>query len=72
MNTPEYPDRDHLTQHAKLLFPDATIVVQYTDDDEVIHLFVDDVEFIFEIGSDDDEYVFANGNTLFRIPLMDS
>jgi hypothetical protein len=71
MTASDFADRDHLTKHAKALFPDATISIRYTDD-ESNHLIVNDVDFIFAIGSDDDEYIFTNGNNAFRIPLMDS
>jgi hypothetical protein len=63
-------DRLHLIDHARALFPGATIDVIHTPD-EIIHIDVDGHRFTFEIGSDDDEYVFTDGNTAFTIPLMD-
>ena len=60
----------HLLQHAWDLFPDATIEIAY--DDEIIHLDVDGHRFTFEIGSDDDYYVFSDGRSSFVIPLMEN
>ena len=70
MTTQHYADHDHLLAHAKAIFPGSTISVTHTDD-EIIHIDVDDVRYTFEIGSDDEEYVFTDGNATFRIPLMD-
>jgi translation elongation factor P/translation initiation factor 5A len=56
--------------HAQALFPGAVIEVTYAPE-EIIHLKVDDHRHTFEIGSDDDEYVFTDGATVFTIPLMD-
>lgn len=67
MNLPA--DYDHLLQHAQRLFPGARIDITYTDD-EIIHIDVDGHRYTFEIGSDDDEYVFDNGSTCFTIPLF--
>lgn len=60
----------HLLQHAWDLFPDATIEITY--EDETIYLDVDGHRFTFEIGSDDDYYVFNDGKTSFVIPLMEN
>jgi hypothetical protein len=38
----------------------------------VIHIDVNGHRFTFEITSDDAEYVFSDGRTTFRIPLMES
>ena len=38
---------------------------------EVIHIDVDGYRFTFEIGSDDDEYIFTDGKVSFAIPLME-
>ena len=70
MTTQYYADRDHLLAHAKAIFPDATISVTHADD-EIIHIDVNGVRYAFEIGSDDEEYVFTHGNDTFHIPLMD-
>lgn len=59
----------HLLQHAWNLFPGANIEITYVD--ETIHLDVDGHRFTFEIGSDDDSYVFSDGVTSFEVPLMD-
>jgi len=59
----------HLLQHAGDLFPSATIEITYVD--EIIHIGVDGHRFTFEIGADDDSYIFSDGATLFKIPLMD-
>lgn len=63
-------DRRHLLNHAQTLFPDAVIAVIH-DPDEIIHIEIDGHRYTFEIGSDDDEYVFTDGNRTFSIPLMD-
>lgn len=39
--------------------------------DEIVHIDVNGHRYTFEIGSDDDEYVFTDGVTAFAIPLMD-
>lgn len=62
-------DHDHLVHHARLLFLGSAVAVTY--DDEIIHLDIDGVRFTFEIGSDDDEYLFSDGHRTFSIPLMD-
>lgn len=63
-------DRLHLLSHAQALFPGAVIDVIHTPD-EVIHIDVDGYRFTFEIGSDDDEYIFTDGKVSFAIPLME-
>lgn len=70
MSDNEPLDRLHLLSHAQALFPGAVIDVIPTPD-EIIHLDVDGHRFTFEIGSDDDAYVFTNGNVTFTIPLME-
>jgi hypothetical protein len=70
MPTEYYADHDHLLAYAKAIFPGSMISVTHTDD-EVIHIDVDGVRYTFEIGSDDEEYVFTNEDDTFRIPLMD-
>lgn len=69
---PDYEPRDrlHLLSHAQALFSGAVIEVIHTPD-EIIHIDVDGHRFTFEIGSDDDEYVFTDGQTTFTIPLME-
>lgn len=62
-------DYDHLMEHARQRFPDARIDITYTDND-VIHIDVDRRRFTFEIGSDDDAYIFSDGATVFEIPLF--
>lgn len=64
-----YADHDHLLQHANHLFPGSEIQITYTDD-ELIHIDVDGVRYTFEIGSDDDEYVFTCPSRSFSVPLM--
>jgi len=63
-------DRLHIFSHAQALLPGATIDVIHTPN-EIIHLDVNGHRYTFEIGSDDDEYVFFDGETTFTIPLMD-
>lgn len=63
-------DREHLISHAQSLFPGATINLVYAPD-EIIHIDVGNHRYTFEIGSDDDEYVFTDGKSTFTIPLMD-
>jgi hypothetical protein len=63
-------DREHLLSHAKLIFPHATIELIYAPD-EIMHIDVDGHRYTFEIGSDDDEYVFTDEITSIAIPLMD-
>ncbi|RZI59133.1 MAG: hypothetical protein EOP94_02895 [Zymomonas sp.] len=62
-------DYDHLLQHAQRLFPGAQVDITYTED-EIIHIDVDGHRYTFEIGSDDDEYVFDDRSTCFSIPLF--
>lgn len=62
-------DYTHLLDHASRHFPDARVNVVYTDD-EIIHIDVDGHRYTFEIGSDDDQYVFDDGATAFTIPLF--
>lgn len=64
-------DYMHLLQHAWDLFPGANIELTYGED-ETIHIEVDGHGFTFEIGSDDDYYVFIDGKTSFVIPLMEN
>ena len=71
MTNSSYADYDYLREHAEQLFPGASIAVIHTDD-EVIHIDVNRHRFTFEITSDDEEYVFTDGRTTFRIPLMKS
>ncbi|KPL67686.1 hypothetical protein SZ64_05875 [Erythrobacter sp. SG61-1L] len=70
MSDHEPLDRLHLLSHAQALFPGAVIEVIQTRD-EIIHIDVDGHRFTFEIGSDDDEYLFTDGKTSFSIPLME-
>lgn len=63
-------DRAHLISHAHALFPCAKIELIY-DPNEIIHIEVDGRRYTFEIGSDDDEYVFTHGFSTFTIPIMD-
>lgn len=58
----------HLMQHAWDLFPGAIIEIAY--EDETIHIDVSGHRFTFEIGSDDDAYIFSDGSTSFTIPLF--
>ena len=70
MSDHEPLDRSHLISHAQALFPGAMIDVIHTAD-EIIHIDVDGHRYSFEIGSDDDAYVFTDGNDAFAIPLME-
>lgn len=63
-------DYQHLLRHTQDHFPNATIVIVYTED-EIIHIDVDGHRYTFEIGSDDDAYIFGDSMTTFMIPLMD-
>ncbi len=63
-------DYDHLKRYAQNLYPDANIKVIHTPN-EVIHIDIDGHRFTFEIGSDDDAYIFSDGQTSFIIPLME-
>lgn len=62
-------DYDHLLTHAQDRFPGARIDITYTQD-EIIYIDVDGRRFTFEIGSDDDAYVFDDGTISFTIPLF--
>ena len=66
----QMPDYTYLTEQTKKLFPQSRVIVSYPQD-EVIHILIDDRLFVFEIGSDDDSYVFSNGEDCFEIPLME-
>ena len=70
MTNNSYADYDYLRDHAQRLFPATSFEVIHTDD-EVIHIDVNGHRFTFEITSDDEEYVFTDGRTTFRIPLME-
>ena len=70
MSDHEPLDRLHLLSHAQVLFPGAVIEVIHMPN-EIIHLDVDGHRYTFEIGSDDDEYVFTDGKMTFSIPLME-
>lgn len=62
-------DYDHLVRHARQRFPGSIIDVVHTPD-EIIHIDVDGHRYTFEIGSDDDTYIFSDGSTSFAIPLF--
>lgn len=59
----------HLLQHAWDMFPGSNVEIIYAED-EIIHIDVDGHRFTFEIGSDDDDYIFTDGTTSFSIPLF--
>lgn len=63
-------ETNHLLLHASRVFPDANIAVTRVHL-EIIHIDVDRHRYTFEIGSDDDEYLFTDGNVSFSIPLME-
>jgi hypothetical protein len=63
-------DYDHLSSHAQALFPGSTVAVIHTPD-EIIHIDIDGHRYTFEIGSDDAEYRFTDGQSAFSIPLME-
>ena len=71
MNKSSYADYDHLRSYAQQMFPGARIEVTHTED-EVIYIDVDGHRFTFEITSDDEEYVFTDGQRTFTIPLMEN
>ena len=62
--------KSRMGQMQEILFPGSHVVVTYPAD-EVIHIQVDARLFIFEIGSDDESYIFTDGQQTFEIPLMD-
>ena len=64
------PDFEYLTVQSRRRFPYSQISVFYPED-EVIHILIDGRLFVFEIGSDDDAYVFTNRTEAFEIPLLD-
>lgn len=70
MSDHEPLDRLHLLSNAQALFPGAVIEVTHMSD-EIIHIDVDGHRYTFEIGSDDDEYLFTDGKASFSIPLME-
>lgn len=70
MSDSEPLDRLHLLSHAQALFPGAVIDVIHAPD-EIIHIDLNGHRYTFEIGSDDDEYLFTDGNASFSIPLME-
>lgn len=39
--------------------------------EEIITAWIDGVPYVFEIGSDDDEYVFVYGDDVIIVPLED-
>lgn len=63
-------DYDHLMRHACARFPGELITITHTED-ERIHIDVDGDRYTFDIGSDDDEYLFVGRAGTFAIPLMD-
>jgi hypothetical protein len=67
MNQPA--DYNHLMQHTMRLFPSAHIDISHTED-EIIHIDVNGHRYTFEIGSDDDAYIFDDGVTSFTIPIF--
>ncbi len=71
MSDNEPLDRSYLLSHAQALFPGSVIDVTHTPD-EIIHIDVDGHRYTFEIGSDDDEYLFTDGKRAFAIPLLES
>lgn len=63
-------DYDHLMRHARSRFSGASVTITHTED-ERIHIDVDGDRYTFDIGSDDDEYLFVGQLGSFAIPLMD-
>lgn len=63
-------DYDHLVRHARARFPGASITITHTEH-ERIHIDADGDRYTFDIGSDDDEYVFVGQLGTFTIPLME-
>ena len=64
-------ERDHLINEASKLFPNSTISLEYGDQYEEIHLYIDGARYTFNVGSDDDVFVFYAGNNRIVIPALD-
>lgn len=62
-------DYIYLMSYAQMYFPDAEILISYSPD-EIIYMDVNGRRYTFEIGSDDEEYLFTDGEVSFSIPLM--
>lgn len=65
------PDHSYLTQCVQQLFPCSSVIVTYPFE-EVINIQIDDRLFVFEVGSEDESYIFDDGRTTFTIPLMEN
>ena len=71
MTYDERAERDHLISEALEVYPNASISIDYDDEDEAIHLTIDGMRFTFNVGSDDDAYVFQSGDHRIVIPALD-
>jgi hypothetical protein len=67
----EQAERNHLIAEASKLFPNATITVEYDDEDEAIHLDIDDNRYTFHAGSDNEEFAFCSVDYCIMIPALD-
>lgn len=67
----EQIEHNHLISEASKLFPNATITIDYDDEDEAIHLDIDGTRYTFHVESDDDAYVFSSGDDRIVIPALD-
>ena len=63
-------DYEHLICHVRARFPGEAVRITYTED-ERIHIDVGAHRYTFDIGSDDDEYLFVGQLGSFSIPLID-
>lgn len=51
--------------------PGVTVHIEVDAEAEIITAWINDLPYVFEIGSDDDEYVFVHGNDAIVVPLED-
>lgn len=59
----------YLTVAIKDQRPGTTVGIMIDTDAETITAWIDGLPYVFEIGSDDDEYVFVYGDDVIVIPL---
>jgi len=67
----EKAERNYLIKEASKLYPNASITVDYDDEDEAIHLDIDGTRYTFQVGSDDDAYVFQSSGARIMLPALD-
>lgn len=51
--------------------PGVKVHIEADAEAEIITAWIDTLRYVFEIGSDDDEYVFIHGNDVIVVPLED-